>query len=708
MTETQTRTTPLADHPEPAGSTTEDTTEDTGGPGPAAEPPDPEAALRELRRPVARLSRWGVVLGALGALGTLVPFIGIAELARELLAPGDIDGGAVATTVVVIVLGLALGWTLTGLALWLTHIADSRLQALLRRRMVDRLGGVGLGWYSSTTSGQVRKAAQNDLSDLHHLVAHHEVEVAGAIVLPLGGLGYLFWLDWRLGLLAMATLPVYALAYAFMMRGIGDKLQQMDTAFGQVSAAIVEFVQGIAVVKSFGTTGRAHHAYREATTSFGTRYAGWVRPMLRLEASTSIALSAPVVALVSLAGGIWFVDRGWVTPIDVLAEVLVALVVPTTLQTLNDGLTARGAARAAVVRIVTLLSTPVLPVAERPAHPQGNLVEFDRVTFRYEEEGRGEGQGQGGNGPGGHADPADDRAAAAPAPDADSVAGAAPGGPVDRTGRAALHEVSLTCRPGTVTALVGPSGAGKSTLAKLLLRFHDVTGGAIRVGGADIRDLAPDELYRTVGFVLQDVQLLHGTVADNLRLGRPDATHEELVAAATAAQIHDRILELPGGYGATVGEEAQFSGGEAQRLAIARALLADTPVLVLDEATAFADPESEARIQDALSAVAAGRTVLVIAHRLATIVGVDRIAVLDGGRVTETGTHRELLAHGGTYARMWEAYGGDTAADGTPRTGEPPYTGNDKPTGDVKPTGNDRHGSTAPGEGPGRSERSTA
>ncbi|TQJ00541.1 ABC transporter ATP-binding protein [Amycolatopsis cihanbeyliensis] len=604
-------------------STVDETPTGTGAREPTGEDPGRRrrtrsgAALRELRRPVARLTRLGVVFGALGALTTLVPFAGLAELGRALLEPGagrPVDGGELALIAAVVVAALVVGWLAGGLALWFTHQADARLQTILRRRMVRRLGAVPLGWYSDTMSGQVRKAAQDDIDDLHHLVAHHDVELTGAIVLPVAGVAYLCWLDWRLALLAVATLPIYLVAYAWMMRGFADKMRQMDAGFAKVSAAIVEFVHGITVVKVFGQVGRAHDSYRRAVDEYGQRYAGWVRPVLRLEALTSMALSAPVIAVVSLAGGIWFTARGWVTPVEALTEVLVALVIPTTLLTLNNGLTAQRKAVAAAERIVTLLRTPSLPVAEHPEEPDGHHVEFADVSFSYD--------------------------------------GTEP----------VLSHVDLECLPGTVTALVGSSGAGKSTMAKLLPRFYDVTGGAIRLGGVDLRRIAPETLYRKVGFVLQDVQLLHGTVADNLRLGRPDAGADDLVAAATAARIHDRVLALPRGYDSVVGEDAVFSGGEAQRISIARALLADTPVLVLDEATAYADPESEAQIQDALSVLASGRTVLVIAHRLATITGADQIVVLDGGVVAERGTHEELLAAGGRYARMWRAY---TRAEGS-------------------------------------------
>ncbi len=566
-------------------------------------------ALNALRRPVAGSIRVACVLSAAGALAGLAPYIGLVLLADALLDPdrASPDRGRVVLICALIAGGLLVRALLSGAALTITHFADARLQAILRRRMVDRLGRVPLGWFSQQSSGRVRKAAMGDVHDLHQLVAHHAVEMTAAAVMPIGGLVYLIWLDWRLAVLAVALLLPYVAAYAWMMRGYGEQMTKMDQSNARISSAVAEFVSGIAVVKTFGQSGRAFAAYRQAAIEFVGFFSGWVRPMLRIEAFAVMAISAPVIGLLATACTAWFVDQGWVSASEALAGVLIAIALPTVIQPLGFGAQSRRTAAAAALRIQQLLDAEELPVVPHPDRPEGHLVEFEDVRFSYD------------------------------------------------GGTEVLHGVSFRCEPGTVTALVGPSGSGKSTLATLLPRFYDVTGGAVRLGGADVRRIAPADLYRQVGFVLQDVQLLHASIADNIRLGRPEAEDEEVRQVCVAARIHDRVLDLPRGYDSVIGEDARLSGGEAQRVSIARALLADAPVLVLDEATAFADPESEALIQDALSELTVGRTVLVIAHRLSTITGVDQIVALDRGEVAETGCHDQLLAAGGTYARMWEA-----------------------------------------------------
>ncbi|CAM3664592.1 ABC transporter ATP-binding protein [Kibdelosporangium persicum] len=570
------------------------------------DPDESKRALAQVRRPVIGRIRLACVLSAVGALAGLAPFVGLVELADTLLAP-SIDRDRAAVVAVLIVLGLVLRGVFLSAALTITHVADVRLQAILRRRMIAHLGRVPLGWFARNSSGRLRKTAMGDVDALHQLVAHHAVEMTAAAVTPLGALAYLVVLDWRLALLAVATIPLYVAAYVWMERGSSEVMRKLDESNARLSSAVVEFISGIAVVKAFGRARKAHAAYRQAAAEYTDFFAAWVQPMNRVEALAGLAVSAPVVGLVTIVGGVWFVGQGWVSPGEALGCVLLACVVPVAIEPLGFGALNQRAAAAAALRIQQLLDVAPLPAPASPQRPAGRRVEYDDVQFAYDDHD-------------------------------------------------VLHGVTFTCEPGSVTALVGPSGSGKSTLATLLLRFHDVTGGAIRIGGVDVRHIDPAELYRHVGFVLQDVRLLGGSIRDNVALGRPQATDAEIRAACRAAQIHDRITALPRGYDSVAGQDVQLSGGEAQRVSIARALLADTPVLVLDEATAFADPESEAAIQDALSRLAEGRTVLVIAHRLSTITPADQIVVLDRGQVVETGTHTELLAAQGQYARMWTAH----------------------------------------------------
>ncbi|OBG11708.1 ABC transporter [Mycolicibacterium celeriflavum] len=565
-------------------------------------------ALQQLLAPTRARSSRATRYQLLASAATIVPFIGIVEIGRELLAAGPPDPTRVWIVVAVVIVALLVRTLAGGAALTITHFADVDLQRSLRLRIVDKLGKLPLGWFGTRSSGEVRKAVQNDVGELHFLVAHSAVENTGALATPLFGLIYCFYLDWRLGLLAMATVPFYIGVYVALGRDSRVQMERLDRGVERISATIVEFIAGVSVVKTFGEAGKAHKRFADAADEFNDSFAGSVGPLVRVKAVSSIFIDTPVLLLANLVGGYWFVRSGWVTPIEVLGSTLVAVTIPAAVLTVGYSTHIRRQAAAAAGRLKRLLDTPALPVARDPQVPRDNSIRFEDVQFSYD--GR----------------------------------------------NTVLHDISLTLPAGTITALVGPSGSGKSTLATLVPRFHDVTAGTVRVGGVDVRDIAAGELYRHVGFVLQDVQLLGISVADNIRLGRADASDEEVVAAAQAARIHDRILQLPNGYDSVVDEDAHFSGGEAQRVSIARALLADTPILVLDEATAFADPDSEAQIQEALSRLIVGRTVLVIAHRLGSIVSADNIVVLDRGRIVEQGRHDDLLAADAQYARMWQSY----------------------------------------------------
>lgn len=558
-----------------------------------------------LTRPVRGRLFFGIGCQALAAVAGVLPFIAVAEIGRALLS-----GGSWWQYVMLGVVALPVRVVLLAAATTLTHLADNDLQLHLRRELAAHLGRLPLGWFSARGSGEVKRAVHDDVGALHHLVAHSLLDLVTAVVVPVVSTVYLLTVDPLMTLITLLPLGAGLLLHARAMRDVTARMAEYHQATQRLDNAVVEFVHGIAVVKAFGQTGKAHKRFRDAAREYGAFVTGWAEQVTPSLTRSRLAQAPLVALLVVLTAGTALIGAGLLTLADLIPFVVLGIGLSAPALAISYSVQDVRAGRAAMGRIEDLLATRPLPEAgHAPELPLGPArVELDAVRFGYDDDTE------------------------------------------------VLHGIDLVLEPGTVTAIVGPSGSGKSTLAALVARFHDVTAGSVRINGVDLRDLPSTELYRWVGFVLQDVRLLRTTVLDNIRLARPDADLDEVVRVARAARIHDRITELPDGYLTVIGDDVRLSGGEAQRVSIARALLADTPVLVLDEATAFTDAESEAAVQDAISELAAGRTVLVIAHRLSTVVEANQIVVLDGGVVVERGTHTELLAADGRYAALWAVH----------------------------------------------------
>lgn len=561
------------------------------------------------------------VLAALGSMLTLVPLAGIAHLAKLALGntlSGELQGD-IGWTMLLSIISMFAGLALISAGELLAHLADNQLTRGLRLSAAQRLAKVPLGWFTGQASGEVKQAMQDDIATLHSLTAHFYTSVGRAVGAIAVSVLYLFVMDWRMAIVALLPFPGFFLFLRHAMKASSANMQGFVEKLGRLNSATVEFVSGIPVVKAFGSNGQAHGGYSKAVDGFADAFLNFARPLVARMAHAH-AMIAPVTVLgVVLIFGALFSYLNWIAPVDILPFALVAPGICAPLLLLHTLLHDLGGATGAAQRLQALMQTPVLePLStDQQQVPANQEVRVENVSYAYGE------------------------------------------------GHLALSNISFTLEPGTVTAIVGSSGSGKSTIARLLLRFFDPSEGRITLGGADLRQIESTELYRRVGFVLQEVRLINASVRENIALGRPSASQQEIEDAARAANIHDRILTLPRGYDSVVGEDAQLSGGERQRVSIARAVLLDPPILVLDEATAAADASNEVAIQDALSRFAQGRTLLVIAHRLDTIMHADRILVLEDGAIVEQGSHTSLLAEQGRYARLWTLGGYDNRSKDT-------------------------------------------
>ena len=553
-----------------------------------------------------------LALSAISALMALIPFLYIWMILRDVLAAAPDYAQAVNIPHYgwMAVLFAVLSYLVYVCALLCSHLSAFRVATNLRLAVTKHLAELPLGFTERFGSGQLRKIIQESTGAAETYLAHQLPDQAGAMATPVGLLVLLFAFDWRLGLLSL--IPVF-LGFAVMSAMTGKRMEEKMRQYGNALAAMsneaVEYVRGIPVVKTFGQSVFSFKRFKATIDEYEKWVVAYTKEMRRPMLLYTAAVNG--VFAVLIAGGLLFTRNG-VTPeflLNLLFYIIITPVISLTLTKIMYMSENKMVVADALSRIDSVLDAEPVPAFGQPQHPQNSSVTLRDVHFSYD--GKAE----------------------------------------------VIKGVSMDIKPGQTVALVGPSGGGKSTLASLICRFFDVQGGSVSIGGADVRAIPKEELMDTVAFVFQNSKLLKGTILDNVRLGRPDATEEEVLAALKTAQCMDIIEKFPEGIHTVIGSKGVYlSGGEQQRIAIARAVLKNAPVLILDEATAFADPDNEAKVQAAFARLAKGKTVLMIAHRLSTVANADCIYVVQDGRITETGTKDELCAQNGLFARMWQDY----------------------------------------------------
>ena len=560
----------------------------------------------------------GLFLSAIAMILGMGPYICIWLMARDLIAvapdwtrAGSISGYG----------WMAFGFAVAGIvvyffALMCTHLAAFRTASNIRKQGMDHLMKAPLGFFDSNASGLLRNRLDGAASETETLLAHNLADIVGSAAMLIAMIIIMFIFDWRMGAACLLSAVISIIAMFTMMGGKNANLMaEYYAAQDVMSKAGTEYVRGIPVVKVFQQTVYSFRAFKQAIEDYSAKAEYFQGVVCKLPQAVNLTFTegafiflVPVTLL--LAPGALRSGNFAAFVTNFVFYAVFSAVVSTALARIMFAASGSMMAKTALGRIAQVMSAPTLEITKDPKAPKGNSVEFKDVCFTYE-----------------------------------------------GSELPALDHVSFRVAPGETVALVGPSGGGKTTAASLIPRFWDVTSGTVEVGGTDVRQMDPHVLMDQVAFVFQNTHLFKATILENVRASRPGASREEVQAALSAAQCDDIIAKLPHGMDTMIGTEGTYlSGGEQQRIALARAILKDAPIIVLDEATAFADPENEALIQKAFTALTKGRTVIMIAHRLSTVVGADRIIVLESGHVVEEGTHSDLAASGGLYSRMWEDY----------------------------------------------------
>ena len=551
-----------------------------------------------------------VVLAILSVAGGFVPYLGVYQIIRLFLErQADWDG--ILFWCGVCLAGYAVKVAGYALSTMLAHVSAYTILEGLRLQAADRLMGAPLGEVESRPIGAMKSTIVDRIEDIEPPLAHMIPELSSNILLPLVVVAAMFSIDWRMGLALLATIPFALIPMAFGMRSYNKNYAAYMEANAHVNSIIVEYVEGIQVVKAFSQGERSYQKFAQAVSSFKAFTMDWYRCTW---ASMNLCLSIlPTTLLGTLPIGIYLYQAGVLDPAQVTLCLMMALGIVTPLMSATAFINSIKSMQFAVKDTRELLDLPQLSQAEQDAPLNDCDIQLHDVSFSY-----------GGS-----------------------------------DGKEVLHHLDLTIPQGKFTALVGPSGGGKSTIARLAARFWDVTGGSITLGGRDIRKLPLKQLSREISFVTQDNFLFDCSLKENIRLGKPGASDEEVFAAARAAQCEEFIGSLEHGWDTAAGDAGkQLSGGERQRIAIARAILKDAPIVILDEATAFTDPENEDKIQRSIMALSKGKTLLVIAHRLSTIKNADQIVVLEKGQIVDRGTQRELLSRCPLYQALWAAHVG--------------------------------------------------